>query len=214
MRGRMVTDVRAGARRPASGYSPRPALGNSDGTHASQDERCERMGKELALELEGATQFALFATRAYEHGDHPERTEPDRKRSPCRSTAEVDMRMNLDVFGMFPSVDAGRTARTRRLRCSSAAAGIRTAKAPAKGLSTLNSKAFGLAVYASQCGLPTPHARLASSRWSDFTGPAFRPQGSDERFQSVNYISSSSPKLAFASGGHGGAPHFEKQGAI
>jgi len=30
------------------------------------------------------------------------------------------------------------------------------AKAPAKGLSTLNSMAFGLAVYASQCGLPRP----------------------------------------------------------
>ena len=95
------------------------------------------------------------------------------------------------------SVDAGRTARTRPLRYSSAAPGIRTSKAPAKGLSALNSMAFGLAVYASQCGLPTPHARLASSRWSDSTGRAFRPQGSDERFQSVNYISSSSPELAW-----------------
>jgi len=36
------------------------------------------------------------------------------------------------------------------------ALGHRTAKAPAKGLSTLNSMAFGLAVYASQCGLPRP----------------------------------------------------------
>src|SRR5262249_46286107 len=85
----------------------------------------------------------------------------------------------------------------RPLRCSSAAPGIRKAKAPTKGLSTLNSMAFGLAVYASQCGLPTPHARLASSRWSDSTGRAFHPQGSDERFQSVTYISYSSPKLAW-----------------
>jgi hypothetical protein len=95
------------------------------------------------------------------------------------------------------SVEAGRTARTRPLRCSSTAPGIRTAKAPAKGLSALNSMAFGLAVHASQCGLPTPHARLASSRWSDSTGRACHPQGSDERFRSVSYISSSSPKLAW-----------------
>ena len=54
---------------------------------------------------------------------------------------------------------------------------------PTKGLSKLNSMAFGLAVYASQCGLPTPHARLASGRWSGATGRAFHPQGSYERFQ-------------------------------
>ena len=54
------------------------------------------------------------------------------------------------------SVDAGRTACTRPLRCSSVALGIRKAKAPTKGLSKLNSMAFGLAVYASQCGLPRP----------------------------------------------------------
>src|SRR5262245_53973713 len=45
--------------------------------------------------------------------------------------------------------DAGRTADTRPLRCRDMALGNRTAKAPAKGLSTLNSMAFGLAVYAS-----------------------------------------------------------------
>jgi hypothetical protein len=121
------------------------------------------------------------------------------------SPAGISLRKRQDLPGSWGtpnvrspcSVDAGRTARTRPLRCSSAAPGIRTAKAPAKGLSTLNSMAFGLAVYASQCGLPTPHARLASSRWSDSTGRAFRPQGSDERFQSVSYISSSSPKLTW-----------------
>src|SRR5262249_53156730 len=94
------------------------------------------------------------------------------------------------------SVDAGRIAGTRPWRCRGAAPGIRKARAPTKGLSTLKSMAFGLAVYASQCGLPTPHARLDSSCWSDSTGRAFHPQGSDERFQSVTYISSSSPKLA------------------
>ena len=82
------------------------------------------------------------------------------------------------------SVDSGRTACTRPLRCRSMAPGIRTAKAPTKGLSTLNSMAFGLAVYASQCGLPRHHARLASGRWSGATGRAFHPQGSNERFQS------------------------------
>src|SRR5262249_22762050 len=45
--------------------------------------------------------------------------------------------------------------------------------------------AFGLAVYASPGGLPHHDARLASSRWSDATGRAFHPQGSDERFQSA-----------------------------
>ena len=95
------------------------------------------------------------------------------------------------------SVDAGRTVSTRPLRCRGAAPGIRTARAPTKGLSTLNSMAFGLAVHASQCGLPTPHARLASSRWSDSTGRAFHPQGPDGRFQSASYISSSFPKLAW-----------------
>src|SRR5262249_15607115 len=43
----------------------------------------------------------------------------------------------------------------------------------------------GLAVYASPGGLPHHDARLASSRWSDATGRAFHPQGSDERFQSA-----------------------------
>ncbi len=50
--------------------------------------------------------------------------------------------------------DAGRTACTRPLECSSVALGHRMAKAPTKGLLTLNSMAFGLAVYASQGRLP------------------------------------------------------------
>ena len=93
--------------------------------------------------------------------------------------------------------DSGRTACTRPFRCSSMAPASATAKAPTRiVLSKLNSMAFGLAVYASQCRLPRPHARLASSRWSDATGRAFHPQGSDERFQSCFLTSSSSsPKL-------------------
>ena len=95
------------------------------------------------------------------------------------------------------SVDAGRTADTRPLRRRSAAPGITKARAPTRGLSALHSLAFGLAVHASWCGLPAPHAGLASSRWSSSTGRAFHPQGSDERFQGVDDISSSSPKLAW-----------------
>ena len=52
--------------------------------------------------------------------------------------------------------DAGRTAGARPIRRCGMAPGHRKAKAPAKGLSTLNSMAFGLAVYASQCGLSRP----------------------------------------------------------
>ena len=106
--------------------------------------------------------------------------------SPRRQTGSPKFLGNLNCpFAMFQS-DAGRTACTRPLRCSSVALGHRRAKAPTKGLSTLNSMAFGLAVYASQCGLLQHHARLASSCWSGSTGRAFHPQGSDERFQSCS----------------------------
>jgi hypothetical protein len=67
------------------------------------------------------------------------------------------------------------------------------AKAPCElSISELNSMAFGLAVYASQDGLPRHHARLASGRWSGATGRAFHPQGSNERFQSC-FLTSLSP---------------------
>jgi hypothetical protein len=69
------------------------------------------------------------------------------------------------------------------IKCSSVAPGHQKARAPTKGLSTLHSMAFGLAAYASQCGLLQHHARLASSCWSGSTGRAFHPQGSSERFQ-------------------------------
>ncbi len=97
---------------------------------------------------------------------------------------------------MFQS-DSGRTAHTRPLRCSSVALGTSKAKAPTKGLSKLNSMAFGLAVYASQDGSPRHHARLASGRWSGVTARAFHPQGSYERFQSC--ILTSHPPCMFNS---------------
>ncbi len=94
-------------------------------------------------------------------------------------------RISIVRLHMFPS-DSGRTACTRPLRCTSVALGRSKAKAPTSGLSKLNSMAFGLAVYASQCGLLQPHARLASGCWSGSTGRAFHPQDSDERFQSCS----------------------------
>ena len=75
---------------------------------------------------------------------------------------------------------------TRPLRCCSVALDDSKAKAPTIGLSTLNSMAFELVVYASQDRLPCHHARLTSSCWSGSTGRAFHPQGSVERFQSCN----------------------------
>ncbi len=80
--------------------------------------------------------------------------------------------------------DAGRTACTRPFSAAAWPLVIERQRLLRVGLSTLNSMAFGLAVYASQCGLLQHHARLASSCWSGSTGRAFHPQGSDERFQS------------------------------
>jgi hypothetical protein len=54
-----------------------------------------------------------------------------------------------------------------------------------------------LSTLRSQYGSPTPHLRLASSRWEDTTGRAFHPQDSFEKFQSASYISFSFPKLAW-----------------
>jgi len=80
---------------------------------------------------------------------------------------------------------------------------------PRLGLSTPNSMAFRLAVYASQCGLLQPHARLASGCWSGSTGRAFHPQDSDERFQDCVLTSlSSSPKLCLAQWGQPHARNF------
>lgn len=79
------------------------------------------------------------------------------------------------------------------------APGPRMAKAPAKGLSTLNSMAFGLAVYASQYGLPRPTQNSLPA-----AGQAL-PDGLSTRkvpmkgFRSVSYISSSPPKFLGAS---------------
>ena len=96
------------------------------------------------------------------------------------------------------SVDAGRTADTRPVRCSSVAPGMGKAEAPTKGLSTLNSMAFGLAAYASPGGLPHHDARLASSRWSDATGRAFTRRAPMKGFRVLDYNSSPFPELCLA----------------
>ena len=93
--------------------------------------------------------------------------------------------------------DAGRTAGARPLRRCGMALSHRTAKAPAKGLSTLNSMAFGLAVYASQCGLPRP------TQYSLQAAGQALPDGLSTRkvpmkgFRSASYISSSLPKFSW-----------------
>ena len=84
---------------------------------------------------------------------------------------------------MFQS-DAGRTACTRPYSAAAWPLLIQRQRLPRWGLSTLNSMASGLAVYASPSELPQLDARLASSCWSGSTGRAFHPQGSDERFPS------------------------------
>ncbi len=80
--------------------------------------------------------------------------------------------------------DAGRTARTRPSSAATWPLVWEKQRLPRLGLSTLNSMAFGLAVYASWSELPQYHAKLASSCWSGSTGRGSHPQGSDERFQS------------------------------
>jgi hypothetical protein len=72
-----------------------------------------------------------------------------------------------------------------------------TTSAPAMmSISGLNRTARSLAVYASQCGLPRHHARLASGRWPSSAGRGLvAPQGSIERFP--RYIASPFPKLSW-----------------
>ena len=90
-----------------------------------------------------------------------------------------------DPFAMFQT-DAGRTACIRPYSAAAWPLVIKRQRLPRLGLSTLNSMAFGFAMYASRCELLQHHATLASSRWSGSTGRGSHPQGSDERFQSCN----------------------------
>ena len=93
--------------------------------------------------------------------------------------------------------DAGRIADTRPLRCRDMAPGHRKAKAPAKGLSTLNSMAFGLAVYASQCGLPRPTQNSLPAAGQALPGGLSTRKVPMKGFRYASYMTSSLPKLSW-----------------
>ena len=100
-------------------------------------------------------------------------------------------------FAVFQT-DAGRTAGTRPLRCRSVAPGHRKAEAPTKGLSTLNSTAFGLAVYASQGRLPDTTQDSLPVAGQALRDGILTRKVPLKGFQVVIYISSPFPKLCLA----------------
>ena len=135
----------------------------------------------------------------------------EQKKSRTLPSSWGTLMIRLHVF----QSDSGRTVVARPLRQRSVAPGDHNTEAPTIGISELNSTAFGLAVYASQCGLPQHHARLASSCWSGSTGRDSHPQGSDERFQSCYYISFPFPKLTWRNwSDHGAKLQLGKSGSI
>jgi hypothetical protein len=94
--------------------------------------------------------------------------------------------------------DAGRTACTRPLQYSSVALGTSTAKAPTIGLSTLNSIAFGLAVYALTHALPhTTQDSLPVAGQALLDGLSTRKVPM-KGFKVVDYILFPFPKLCLA----------------
>jgi hypothetical protein len=92
---------------------------------------------------------------------------------------------------------AGRTADTRPLRRRGVALGHRTAKAPTKGLATLKSMAFGLAVYASWCRSPRPTQNSLPAAGQALPDGLFTRKVPMKGFRSASYISSSLPKLSW-----------------
>lgn len=93
--------------------------------------------------------------------------------------------------------DAGRIADTRPLRCRDMAPGHRKAKAPARGLSTLNSMAFGLAVYASWCELPRPTQNSLPAAGQALPDGLFTRKVPMKGFRFASYISFSLPKFSW-----------------
>jgi hypothetical protein len=91
--------------------------------------------------------------------------------------------------------DSGRTADTRPLRCSSVAPGTKAAKAPTKGLSKLNSMAFGLAAYASQCASPRPTQHSLPAAGQALLDGLSTRRIPTKGFRFASYISSPFPKL-------------------
>ena len=101
--------------------------------------------------------------------------------TPARDDARGDIRVSqVPVEPLLPvcscSRDPGRTSISDHVRNARAALARSTTKAPTTVLSRLSYMASELAVYASRCWLPIPHARLAPGCWSGFTGRDFHPQ--------------------------------------
>ena len=102
----------------------------------------------------------------------------------------------ISMIRLHMFLDAGGIADTRPSRWQNSALGACNAKAPPIGLSTLNSMAFGFAVYALPDGLPAYDTRLASGCWSGSAGRGFHPQDSAERFQ-ICFLTSLPPLPSF-----------------
>ena len=102
----------------------------------------------------------------------------------------------ISMIRLHMFLDAGGIADTRPIQCQNSALGACNAKAPPIGLSTLNSMAFGLAVYALPDGLPAYDTRLASGCWSGSAERGFHPQDSVERFQCC-FLTSHPPLPSF-----------------
>ena len=84
------------------------------------------------------------------------------------------------------------------IQCSSVAPGHQKAEAPTKGLSTLNSTAFGLAVYASQGRLPDTTQDSLPVAGQALLDGLFTRKVPMKGFRVVSYISSPFPKLCLA----------------
>ncbi len=83
------------------------------------------------------------------------------------------------------------------IKCSSVAPGMQKAKAPTKGLSALNSIAFGLAAYASPSSLPPPTQDSLPVAGQALLDGLLTRKIPMKGFKAVTYISSPSPKLTW-----------------
>jgi len=105
---------------------------------------------------------------------------------------------NLDhPFAMFQT-DAGRTADTRPSGAAAWPLVIERQRLPRWGLSTLNSMAFGLAVYASPSSLPPPTQNSLPVAGQALLDGVLTRKVPMKGFKVVDYISSPFPKLCLA----------------
>ena len=94
--------------------------------------------------------------------------------------------------------DAGRTARTRPSGAAAWPLVIERQRLPQWGLSTLNSMAFGLAVYASPSSLPLPTQNSLPVAGQALLDGVLTRKVPMKGFKVVDYISSPFPKLCLA----------------